>query len=433
MNTPLDDVGAWLGRFVRTVQDSDLDLLTLWAAHTHLAFETYTSPRLLLDSPLPGSGKTTCLEHLHRLCVDAVQMAAISSPALLVRLLQDGDGGARIRTLLIDEVDRTLRPEAETTQDLLSILNTGYKRGGTRPVLSPVKGGGWVPLEMPTYSPVAMAGNSPNLPDDTRSRTVRVLLMPDAEGLAEDSDWERIEDEALEVGRSLAEWAEERRAFVAASRPELPAEIRGRFLEKWRPLARVAHAAGGRWPEVVARLALEDHAQVQADKEDGLMQEKPHLLLLRHIGAIWPEGEGFWSTTELTEALQGRFPENWGPSERYPKGLTTQRLGRFLAGSYKINSGRHPDDAARTRGYFWTDLRPVLAQLGMAPKKPDEPDEPAEPAEPLTGSTALTGLTGSKEAPAVCTVCREPLDSANVEDGFTSHPGCSPSLFDDVA
>ncbi|NKS78260.1 hypothetical protein GS539_21450 [Rhodococcus hoagii] len=78
----------WLGRFITPLNESDLDLLTLWAAHTHLVSETYTTPRLILDSPTHGSGKTTVLEHLQRLCVNPVQAASLSSPALLTRILK---------------------------------------------------------------------------------------------------------------------------------------------------------------------------------------------------------------------------------------------------------------------------------------------------------------------------------------------------------
>ena len=81
------DIRGWLGTYICTVTEADLDLLTLWAAHTHLVIETYTTPRLQLDSPVPESGKTTCLEHLHRLCYRPVQMATIGSSALLTRML----------------------------------------------------------------------------------------------------------------------------------------------------------------------------------------------------------------------------------------------------------------------------------------------------------------------------------------------------------
>lgn len=63
-NRALDEVRGWLARFITPMRETDLDLLTLWAAHTHLVTETYTTPRLVLDSPTHGSGKTTVLEHL---------------------------------------------------------------------------------------------------------------------------------------------------------------------------------------------------------------------------------------------------------------------------------------------------------------------------------------------------------------------------------
>ena len=57
---------------------------------------------------------------------------------MLTRLLAAGP-----RTLLIDEVDRNLNPDREGVADLLAVLNSGYKRGATRPVLVPAAGSGW--------------------------------------------------------------------------------------------------------------------------------------------------------------------------------------------------------------------------------------------------------------------------------------------------
>src|SRR5688500_17770125 len=42
----LQKVRQWWATYISTVTDADLDLLTLWAAHTHLVVETYTTPRL---------------------------------------------------------------------------------------------------------------------------------------------------------------------------------------------------------------------------------------------------------------------------------------------------------------------------------------------------------------------------------------------------
>ena len=71
---------------------------------------------------------------------------------------------------------------------------------------------------MSTYAPVAMAGNSPNLPPDTVSRSIRILLMPDLDGTVEDSDWELIEDEAARLRGQITTWADSVRASVKGSR-----------------------------------------------------------------------------------------------------------------------------------------------------------------------------------------------------------------------
>ena len=75
----LDDVRRWLSRFILTIDESDIDLLVLWCAHTYLCLETYTTPRLLIDSPIPSSGKTTVLEHLFRLCANPIQMSSVQT------------------------------------------------------------------------------------------------------------------------------------------------------------------------------------------------------------------------------------------------------------------------------------------------------------------------------------------------------------------
>jgi hypothetical protein len=332
-NALLRDVRDWLATYICTVSEADLDLLTLWAAHTHLVIETYTTPRLQLDSPVPGSGKTTCLEHLQRLCLRPVQMASLSSPALLTRMLN-----AEQRTILIDEADRSLNPDKEGIADLLAVLNTGYKRGAARPVLVPAKSGQWEVAEMPTFAAVAMADNNPNLPEDTRSRIIRVLLLPDLDGTAEESEWELIEEDAGALHGQLAEWADQVRDNVKGNRPELPDGIRGRFREKWAPLKRVADEAGGDWPGLVDAMALHDKEEYEMDKEDGLIREVPAVVLLTHIHELWPDNTKFLPTQELIDLLVISHPTVWGDEGPIGKRLTGRRLGSMLAKGYKIHS-----------------------------------------------------------------------------------------------
>ena len=64
MNNLLDDLVAHFRRFIAMPDPEDYRLLALWTVATHLADELYTTARLLIDSTMPGSGKTTVLEHL---------------------------------------------------------------------------------------------------------------------------------------------------------------------------------------------------------------------------------------------------------------------------------------------------------------------------------------------------------------------------------
>lgn len=383
--TPLDTVRTWFTRFVRTMDDLDLDLLALWAAHTHLCEELYTTPRLVLDSPVPGSGKTTVLEHLQRLCLRPIQMASLSSPALLTRMLDKAT-----RTVLIDEADRSLSPDKPGVEELIAVINSGYKKGGTRPVLVPTKDG-WDVKEMPTFSPVAMAGNSPDLPEDTKSRTIRVLLLPDLDGTAETSDWEEIEPEAVHLGTELAEWAESVRDQVRVNRPPLPDGCIGRSKERWGPIKRIAVAAGGRWPDIADQLIGRDLEAIEQDKVDGMSVERPAVALLRHLREIWGD-EPFLPTSYLIERLIHTHPDMWGAGCPFGKPLTPQRFGRMLASAYKVHSSK---DSKDKRGYYRSALAPAARRMGIPLRdlsvetveavETVEPSELSEPSRPSNG------------------------------------------------
>jgi hypothetical protein len=373
----LDRVSAWLRRFICTVHEEDIDLLTLWAAHTHLADVVYTTPRLVLDSPVPGAGKTTTLEHLGKLSLRPLQAASLSSPAMLARLLDQ-----ELRTILIDEADRNLDPKRPGVEDLIAIINAGYKRGATRPVTVPDGKNGWTVAEMPTFSPVALAGNAPHLPEDTRSRTIRVLLLPDYEGRVEDSDWEEIEVDALDLGIALAQWADTVRDVVRVVRPDMPEGCNGRSKERWSPLRRVAEVAGGRWPAVADALIRRDLLEAQMNREDGMVTTPPAVTLLRDLAEIWPADRAHLASSVLITNLITHNPQQWGEFSSFGKALTPQRMGRMLAQGFQVNSARQGDGP---RGYYRQTLAPVWRRMGITPPE-------------VTDGTDGTGQTDGQEA-----------------------------------
>lgn len=347
----LDDIRDHLATYIAVMDPMELDLLTLWTAHTHVCSETRTTPRLLLDSTMPGSGKTTTLEHIQRLAHKTVLMSSISSVPLLARLLKDGPV-----TILIDEVDRSLDEKNPNCSELLAVINSGYKVGATRPTLVPSKDNGWEVVEMSTFGPVAMAGNSPNLPGDTRSRAIRILLMPDVDGIIEDSDWEDIEDAVEALTQRLSDCMEAVRSRIAESRPELPDECRGRMREKWRPLARVASVAGGHWPSSVKYLIEKDLSEVAAELADEATKRPPAVILLDDLRQVWPEGELFLRTSTILEKLAAARPDYWGLSSRSGQRITAQRFGRMVSQAGKIHSSKNP---MGQRGYWRADFESV--------------------------------------------------------------------------
>lgn len=413
----LDTVGGWLSTYIVTAQESDLHVLTLWCAHTHLCTETYTSPRLLLDSPAPGAGKTTTLDHLQRLCHHPVQAASLSSPALLARLLEKGP-----RTILVDEADRTLSPKMEGVGELLAVLNSGYRRGASRPVLDPDKeNGGWNAKEMSTFGPVAMAGNSPDLPDDTRSRCIRVLLLPDYNGDAEDSDWQFIEDNAALLHEQIASWADDVRDEVATLRPEYPTGLRGRNRERWAPLLKVATVAGGPWPSRCLDLIAADLDDQDADREAGLDRIPRHVQLLRDIAEVWPADEEFMHTSRLIDALHNYRPDWWGVLNNYGK-LTAQGLGKTLASHFNVRASQLTRNTEHgRRGYYLQSFLSSWRSFGVDTPtptnpsgKPIKPDKSLTPIKKMTGLNDMNSMNGSPETPG--DTAPEPTLSAVPDD-----------------
>jgi Protein of unknown function (DUF3631) len=371
----LNELQSWFSRFICVTDKRDLDLLALFTVSTYLARELYTTPRIQIDSVLPESGKTTVLDHLSRLACRPVQAASLSSPALLPRLLDTG-----IRTVLLDEIDRSLSPDKPGIQDLLAILNSGYRFGASRPVLVQ-RGNSWEAKEMSTFSPVVMAGNNPNLPDDTRSRIIRVLMMPDLYGVAEDSDWEFIEPDALSLQATVEQFADQIRDDVAGMTVDLPDGCTGRSREKWRPLKRVAIAAGGDgyWPDTVDDLIRRDLETTKAEREAGLGTLPPGMVALTDLYAVWPRDRPFVSSRELVDLLKLYNPEYWGPASTSGKPLTERRLGHLASQAAKVTS-RRPDTHG-PRGYVRAELANAWKRLGIEPES--------------TGQFGSTGYSGS--------------------------------------
>jgi hypothetical protein len=145
------------------------------------------------------------------------------------------------------------------------------------------------------------------------------------------------------------------------------------------PLKRVAVAAGGKWPDVVDQLVKLDLETMRLDREEGLLNEKPHVALLRNIAEIWPKDRTFLTADGLIYLLKDTYQISWGPNDKYKNGLTPQRLGKMLVNNFGVRSSK---DSTDVRGYFASSFDGALRSLHMPPLfKPPKPSKPSEPSE----------------------------------------------------
>ena len=408
----LDTLRAWFRRFIYVVNERDYDTLTLWTVHTWLVEQSRTTPRLLIDSPVPESGKTTLLEHLEKLCLEPVRMSNAGTPAALTRLLQ-----TKVYTLLLDEADRTLNPNKDGIADLYAVLNTGYKKGGTRLVSVPDKTQGWVVEKMSTYAPVAMAGNNPHLPDDTRTRCLTIRLLKDTQGRVQESDWEFIEIDALDLRERIAQQVELVRDVAQTFRPNLPPDCRNRDKERWLPLKQVAALAGSRWAGIADAAIVADLEQVMSERDEQATNVTHTVQLIRDLQTIFGERTEFRGTTDLVEELKSMNPARWQRGERP---LTVQGVGSMLSKGYGINTIR----VNGVRGYNRRQFEKQWEAVGVT--SGDNRPNRQNRQEPLNGADIGLSVTAPEPSsePVPCRVCGMQLMPSEYK--FGTHPSCDP-------
>jgi hypothetical protein len=360
---------------MKFMKDSDALLCAIWIVHTHLIDEFYSTPRLLISSPTFGSGKTTLLEHFDHLCREKpAQMGNISSTAVLARIHQP-----QIRTILIDEADRTLNPKNPIFLELISIVNSGYKRGGSRPVNVQVKGGAWEVVDMELFAPVAIAGNAPNLPEDTRSRCLIVRLMPSKPGEVRRTLWEDIEPDAYDLrSRIVSATNDIRDELKRVPNLKFPDNTPPRLEEIWRPLIKIAHLAGAEVESDTRLLLEEDIERFVQDSENREVIDPPHVKLARDIYSIFELDNLEWEKTEtLKNKLIALDPYWRKESSPFGKDLTTRRMGILLSNGFGLNRQRDNEG----NRYFRYQFEQVWTRLGISLEESPKPPNPPEPPE----------------------------------------------------
>lgn len=365
----LDRIHAFARRFICYPSDHASISHVLWIAHTHLMDAWFSTPRLAVLSPEPGSGKSRVLE-ITALLVPNPLLSILSTPAFIFRRVSDQNNRP---TVLYDEID-TIFGQPRGNEELRGMINAGYRRGTT--VGRCYMDKGKVETEqLETFAALAMGGLG-NLPDTIMSRSVVIPMRKRATGERAEPFQPRFhEPQADALRNELADWAASVTALAEAAEPALPNGIADRNADVWGPLFTVADLCGGRWPNLARQAAI---ASVQAAKTDN---ELPlGVQLLADIQCCFG-GKDKLPTRELLALLLAEEESPWGDLG-YRKKLDAHLLAKMLR-PYGIGSSsvRLPDGST-PKGYKRADFHDAWERY--LPK-------------PATGATSAT----SEDSPEI--------------------------------
>jgi len=373
----LDDVHAFLGRFIIYPSKEAHDAHVLWIAHTHVMDAWESTPRLALLSPEPASGKTRALEVSELLVPNPVEAINVS-PAYLFRKVGSGD----VATILFDEIDTVFGPKAKENEDIRGLLNAGHRRGAVAGRCV-AKAKTVETEEIPAYAAVALAGLG-WLPDTLMSRSIVVRMRRRKPGERIEPFRRRVHAPIGEtIRRRLAAWAATVLNQATAARPNMPKGVEDRDADMWESLLAIADIAGEHWPKR-ARDAAVALVAATADHEPSL-----GIRLLSDLQNVFGNAEQM-TTATILEALHGIKEAPWSDLKGKPlndRGLAV-RLRQYGVRSKDLNVGGD----ARRKGYTREDLHDAWETYLTPPPPP--PDKSA------TSATNATkpDFQGSKAA-----------------------------------
>lgn len=358
----LDEVEAFLARFVAHPSGAARVAHVLWAAHAHMMNAFEATPRLAFLSPEPASGKTRAMEITELLVPRPVAAVNVTS-AYLFRKVADPDGAP---TILFDEIDTVFGPRAKENEELRGLLNAGHRRGAVAGRCV-VKGKAIETEEIPAYCAVAMAGLG-GLPDTLLSRSVVVRMKRRApDEIIE--PFRRREHEPIghRLRDRLADWAAAVWHEVRDMRPLMPEGVDDRDADIWEPLLAVADAAGGAWPE---RARVSAVSLVSDSKGN---RESLGVRLLADVREVFPSGAETIASVELLSLLHEIDDAPWADLRGKPldsRGLS-RRLGDFGVSPRQVRVG------SRTmKGYRREDFYDAWARYLPRPNVSDSDDNP---------------------------------------------------------
>ena len=366
--TLLNDVHAFLGRFIAYPSEHAHTAHALWVVHAHLMSAWESTPRIAFLSPEPGSGKTRALEISELLVPRPVQAINVTPAYLFRKVGADED----LPTILFDEVDTVFGPKVKDNEEVRALLNAGHRRGAVAGRCV-AHGALIVTEELPAFCAVALAGIG-HLPDTISSRAVMIRMRRRAPN--EVVCPYRLREHAAQgkaLRDRLASWAAA--SITRVTVPEMPPEVVDRDADVWEPLVTVANLAGGKWPKAARNAAVVLAALGRGEREEKSLG----IRLLADMRVVLGTAEAK-TTVAILDRLHKADESPWADIRGKP--LSDLGLAARLRGyGIKPQLMRFEGLTNPARAYRTKDFADAWARY--LPPPPQEPVTPATPVTPL--------------------------------------------------
>jgi hypothetical protein len=342
----LDDLATWIGRYVWAPRET-IDAVALWIALTWFSAVVYFAPILALLSATKRCGKTVLLDLIRMTSRRGYGTSGVGVSAAVIFRLNE----AQRPTFCIDEAERLAGRGAD--QDLIGLLNNGYRRGGRVQRCEPAPDGGYEVVEFDAFGFRALAAIG-TLWDTIMDRSVVVPLQRrPATETVDRFHGRQVEQEALLLARQLTRWADDIAGAVvdAESKSPRPTWLDDRACDNWSGLFAVAAVAGGDWParaEAAARLL-----STAGDDGQDLGERLVHDVRRIFIEAGSPE---IIQSGDLARHLNELDSAPWADL-RKGSGISTHKVASLMK-PFNVYPGKSKD--GNLRGYRLEDLEPVF-------------------------------------------------------------------------
>jgi putative DNA primase/helicase len=321
----LDEISKAFSRYI-VLPAGAADVLALWCAHAHGFKAFLCSPRLNIQSPERGCGKTTARDVVG-VFVPRPLLTENMTVAVLFRVV-----AAQSPTILADEYDAWLKDNEE----LRGVFNAGHRRGAT---VYRCEGNNNDVRAFAAFAPAVLCGIGA-LPGTLHDRSIVIRLERAKPGEVVNRFDSRQTQNEHELCRKLSRWTADNFARLESVDPKLPDGVFNRLADNWRPLFAIAEIAGGDWPQRAAVAFTKLTAKADMDAEGiGIM-------LLADIRDIFDRTEADpIPAADLVEALVEMEDRPW-PELSHGKPITKVKLSRMLKRSKSSQrrsaTGRQP-------------------------------------------------------------------------------------------